>query len=102
MEVADPEFLRLSFIKEFNSMPNRNDVNFGTYFDNFMTALTDDRWRHVRSSMTPTFTSGKLKGVSTKYHCMYPCLKVLMTECIITNVCHTVYRGSVRCFVLSE
>ena len=46
-------------------MPNRNDVNFGTYFDNFMTALTDDRWRHVRSSMTPTFTSGKLKGVSS-------------------------------------
>ena len=62
--MADPEFLRLTMVKEFNSMPNRQDLFFGTIFDKFMSALTDDHWRHVRSSLSPTFTSGKLKLVS--------------------------------------
>ncbi|KAF6041267.1 CYP3A4 [Bugula neritina] len=62
LDIADPEYLRLTMIKDFSSMPNRNDLNVGeSMLDNFMTALTDDHWRHVRSSLTPTFTSGKLK-----------------------------------------
>ena len=64
LDVADPEFLRLTMVKEFNSMPNRRSLFFGMLFDKFMTALTDDHWRHVRSSLSPTFTSGKLKLVS--------------------------------------
>ena len=63
--VADPEFLRLSYIKEFSAMPNRRrNPSFGGAFDSMMTVIEDDHWRHVRNSLTPTFTSGKLKSVS--------------------------------------
>ncbi|XP_067931668.1 cytochrome P450 3A16-like [Watersipora subatra] len=66
LNVADPEFLRLAMVKDFTSMPNRQDAFFGTLFDQFMTSLTDDHWRHVRASLSPTFTSGKLKMLKTR------------------------------------
>ena len=34
-----------------------------------ITAATDDHWKFLRSTMTPSFTAGKLKAVSvTKRH----------------------------------
>lgn len=32
----------------------------------FLTVLGDDHWRHVRTSISPTFTTGKLKQVETE------------------------------------
>ncbi|XP_067948400.1 cytochrome P450 3A24-like [Watersipora subatra] len=66
LDVADPEFLRLSMVKDFSSMEDRQNLSFGNYFDCFLTSLTGDHWRHVRAGISPTFTSGKLKQLKAR------------------------------------
>lgn len=61
--VADPEFLRQAYIKEFAAMPNRSDLKMNAISDTMLISLTDDRWKHVRGAISPTFTTGKLKQV---------------------------------------
>lgn len=34
-------------------------------FDAVLTRLTGDHWKHVRNTLSPTFSSGKLKRVCT-------------------------------------
>ncbi|XP_031561235.1 cytochrome P450 3A4-like [Actinia tenebrosa] len=60
--VADPDMLRQILVKDFASFRNRffrfppnNKIKFG-----LMTAKDDD-WKRIRSTLTPTFSSGKLK-----------------------------------------
>lgn len=60
--VADPDMLRQILVKDFACFRNRffrfppsNKIKFG-----LMTAKDDD-WKRIRSTLTPTFSSGKLK-----------------------------------------
>ncbi|XP_067931669.1 cytochrome P450 3A11-like [Watersipora subatra] len=66
LDVADPEFLRQALVKDFASMPNRRETHRDALSDYFLTSLTDDHWRHVRASLSPTFTSGKLKMLKAR------------------------------------
>lgn len=61
--VSDPDFLKEAMVKQFSSLPNRSVLPAGGLFDYFLNSLKDEHWKHVRSALTPAFTSGKLKQV---------------------------------------
>jgi len=64
LQVVDADVVKEIAIKEFTSFTNkRNVLNENSFITGHIAALKDDHWKHVRSTITPTFTSGKLKQV---------------------------------------
>ncbi|KAF6035234.1 CYP3A4 [Bugula neritina] len=62
LQVANAEFVKEITIKEFSSFTNRRDlVDEDSIAGNHIGMIRDDHWKHVRSLLSPTFTSGKLK-----------------------------------------
>jgi cytochrome P450 len=61
----DVKFLKSFMIKDFSSYVNRRvfDALLLDPIDKFLTVLKDDEWKNVRSLVSSTFTSGKLKLV---------------------------------------
>lgn len=73
--IRDPDVVRQVLIKDFNTFHDR-----GIYSDEkrdplsgHLFALPGEKWRKMRSKLSPTFTSGKLKGMfSTLVDCGGP------------------------------
>lgn len=64
--VADPEVLRQVCIKDFDHFPNHEpNAWINEYQKHFIFFIQDDHWKRVRSMLTPTFTSGKIKRMFT-------------------------------------
>ena len=61
--VFDPDFLREAYIKNYQSFTNRRIFAMGGPSDSGILNLTGEHWKYVRSSLSPTFTQGKLKQV---------------------------------------
>lgn len=60
--VADAEVLRQICVQDFSHFPNHEPNAFlNQYQKNFVFFVQDEHWRRVRSMMTPTFTSSKIK-----------------------------------------
>ena len=70
--IKDPEIVRQIFVKDFNSFTDRDpakrlDTTFGenrdidTYWKHQLTSLNGNKWKDVRSTFSPVFTSGKMK-----------------------------------------
>jgi hypothetical protein len=69
--VNDLDVAKQIFITDFDHFADRRDLNFsesdsGTnkYWNNMLLVLEGDKWRKMRSAISPVFTSGKLKGMS--------------------------------------
>lgn len=64
---TDVDFIKSILIKDFNSFVNRNSSFVEAILiepiDKMMVFLKDDEWRTVRTMLSPTFTTGKLKFV---------------------------------------
>ncbi|GFY41929.1 thromboxane-A synthase, partial [Trichonephila inaurata madagascariensis] len=60
--VNDLEMLKQMFIKDFNVFTNRQEMHLDVSpLNKTILALKDKRWKEVRSLLTPTFSSGKIK-----------------------------------------
>ena len=62
--VADPEILKHILVKDFQKFRNRPDFLAGKApLDKGLFGARDDDWKRVRSILTPTFSSSKLKEI---------------------------------------
>ncbi|KAJ8401409.1 hypothetical protein AAFF_G00386400 [Aldrovandia affinis] len=60
--VADPDMLRQILVKEFSSFPNRMPMRtVSKPMSDSLLMLRDERWKRVRSILTPTFSSARMK-----------------------------------------
>ncbi|CAL8102557.1 unnamed protein product [Orchesella dallaii] len=63
--VTDPELLRLIFVKDFIHFADRKEADFGsTLLNESFDYLPGEKWKLVRTNMSPLFTTSKLKQMS--------------------------------------
>ncbi|RWS14119.1 cytochrome P450-like protein, partial [Dinothrombium tinctorium] len=60
--VSDPDLLKQVLVKNFNLFPNRRpfEVN-DPIAERALDLLRDEEWKRIRSIVTPTFSSGKIR-----------------------------------------
>ncbi|GBM45922.1 Cytochrome P450 3A21 [Araneus ventricosus] len=62
LSVGDPNLIREVLVKEFFSFSSRRPVESGnTIMDAMLPALRGEDWKRVRSIVSPTFTTGKIR-----------------------------------------
>ena len=66
--VYDGEWLKEAFIKQFPKLTDRRVFSLGTSLDSSLTNLHGDHWKHVRTLLSPSFTTGKLKKVRGSFN----------------------------------
>uniref|UniRef100_A0A3Q2QAZ5 Thromboxane-A synthase n=1 Tax=Fundulus heteroclitus TaxID=8078 RepID=A0A3Q2QAZ5_FUNHE len=60
--VADPDMLRSVMVRDFGSFPNRMQFKFATKpMTDCLLMLRNERWKRVRSILTPSFSAAKMK-----------------------------------------
>lgn len=60
--VADPDMLRQVMVKEFQKFPNRMKLRAATKpMTESVLMLRNERWKRVRSILTPSFSAAKMK-----------------------------------------
>ena len=68
MVVGDPDILKVIMLKEFPNFRNRYnfipECNYIHPLHVSMAFAKDERWKRVRGTLTPTFTSAKLKQIT--------------------------------------
>ncbi|KAK7097471.1 hypothetical protein V1264_004445 [Littorina saxatilis] len=61
--IHDPDMLREIMVKQFAAFPNRQSSKIADVkpWRSTLQFLMDDHWRHVRNTLSPGFSTGKLK-----------------------------------------
>ncbi|CAN7937494.1 unnamed protein product [Ixodes hexagonus] len=64
--VADPELVKLVLVKDFSFLPNRRRLEFfDPILDNMLVLLPVEKWRRIRPAISPAFSTGKLRKMSS-------------------------------------
>ncbi|XP_041746557.1 thromboxane-A synthase [Coregonus clupeaformis] len=93
--VADPDMLRQIMVKDFSTFPNRMTIRAATKpMSDCLLMLRNERWKRVRSILTPSFSAAKMKE-------MGPLIN-MATDTLLTNLNGHVESGESfdihRCF----
>ncbi|XP_075902323.1 cytochrome P450 3A30-like isoform X2 [Nelusetta ayraudi] len=80
--VLDPEITKAVLVKEcFSTFTNGRENVFGKSLEDAIFNVKDERWKRIRSTLTPCFTSGRLKQVfSIVSHCVDQLVKKLQEK----------------------
>ncbi|XP_060066284.1 cytochrome P450 3A11-like isoform X2 [Ylistrum balloti] len=63
--VADKEMAREILVKQFNNFPDRRSLEgFNGDIDNSLLVTKGEQWKHDRSIISPTFSSGKIRKMA--------------------------------------
>ncbi|XP_060779652.1 thromboxane-A synthase [Neoarius graeffei] len=67
--IADPDMLRQVMVKEFHNFPNRMRLRMATKpMTDSLLMLRDEQWKRVRSILTPSFSTAKMKQMVPLIH----------------------------------
>lgn len=61
--IFDPEVIKEVTVKNFHLFTDRNRASGHKIFDNFLTGLSGPAWKRMRTIISPTFSSGKIKAM---------------------------------------
>ncbi|GFW40215.1 cytochrome P450 3A24 [Trichonephila clavipes] len=65
LSIADPELVRQILVKDFYAFSERRTIVTGDpIVDKMMSLVTGEDWKRIRTIVTPTFTTGKIKRTS--------------------------------------
>ncbi|XP_042720638.1 cytochrome P450 3A9-like [Lagopus leucura] len=85
--VMDPQIIKTVLVKEcYSTFTNRRRVDLAGVLRNAVSLAEDDQWKRLRTVLSPTFTSGKLKE-------MFPTMKHF-GEMLVKNVQKRVEKNS--------
>ena len=68
--INDLDLAKQILVKDFDHFVDRrtfdlnNDVLVNKYVSNMLIAMTGDKWKYTRNTLSPIFTSGKLKAMT--------------------------------------
>ncbi|KAM9598920.1 cytochrome P450 3A24-like [Morphnus guianensis] len=79
LAVTDPQIIKSVLVKEcYSTFTNRRHVELAGVLSNAISLAEDEQWKRIRTVLSPTFTSGKLKE-------MFPIMKHY-GEALVKNV----------------
>uniref|UniRef100_A0A8C0BQX8 unspecific monooxygenase n=1 Tax=Buteo japonicus TaxID=224669 RepID=A0A8C0BQX8_9AVES len=79
LAVTDPQIIKSVLVKEcYSTFTNRRHVELAGVLNNAISLAEDEQWKRIRTVLSPTFTSGKLKE-------MFPIMKHY-GEALVKNV----------------
>uniref|UniRef100_A0A8C2SMV9 unspecific monooxygenase n=1 Tax=Coturnix japonica TaxID=93934 RepID=A0A8C2SMV9_COTJA len=85
--VMDPQIIKTVLVKEcYSTFTNRRHIDLAGELRNAVSLAEDDQWKRLRTVLSPTFTSGKLKE-------MFPTMKHF-GEMLVKNVQKRVEKDS--------
>ncbi|KAL3842945.1 hypothetical protein ACJMK2_020918 [Sinanodonta woodiana] len=63
--VTDPEMIKQMLVKQFSEFTDRpRTIRFTKFFDSAVTAAQGDHWKFLRSTLSPTFSSSKMRNMT--------------------------------------
>ena len=79
--IRDPELVKNILVKDFQTFMDRNvsaEEELDPLFANVLSFLRGQLWRHLRTKLTPVFTSGKMK----KMFCLVDTCGKELADCL--------------------